>query len=54
MRASEEQARVELGAGRARDRKFFVRVTECLLNTCESDMSKRINTTHNLWYNGAE
>jgi len=45
-------ARVEFGAGQAWDKKFFVKVTECWLNTCESDMSKQINATESLWYKG--
>ena len=37
-------------AGRARDKKFFVRVTECWLNACESDMNNKINAKRSLWY----
>jgi len=48
MRADVGRARVELGAGRGRDKKFFVWVTECWLNACESDMSK---TVESFWYN---
>jgi len=41
----------ELGARRARDKKLFVRVTECWHNACESDISKKLNATENLCYN---
>ena len=30
------------GAGRARDKKFFVRVSECPPYACESEMSKKL------------
>ena len=29
-----------------------MRVTECCLNACESDMSKKANATESLWYKG--
>jgi len=35
-----------------RDMKFFVQVTQCLLNARESDMSKKFNATQSLWYKG--
>jgi len=38
------------GAGRAGDKKFFVRVTECWPYACESDMSKKFNATESLRY----
>ena len=36
----------------ARNKKFFVRVTECWLSACE--WAKKVNATQNLWYKGAE
>ena len=54
MRADAGRARVEIGAVLVRDMKFFLRVTECWLNTCASDVSKKINASENLWYNGVE
>ena len=45
MSTSVGQAWVELGAGRAWDKKFFVRATECWPNAGESDTSKKFNTT---------
>jgi len=51
---AELRVRVEFGAGRARDKKLFVRVTECLLNACEIDMCKNNNATQSMWYNGVE
>jgi len=32
---------VRAGVGREQDKKLFVRVTECWLNACESEMSKK-------------
>ena len=34
------------------DKKFFVRVTECCLNPCESYMSKKFNAAKSLRYKG--
>jgi len=48
MRAG--SARVDPGAGR--DKKFFVRVTECWPNACESDVGKKFSATESLWYKG--
>jgi len=36
-------------AGAGRDKKFFVRIIECSLNTCECDMSKKDIVTESLW-----
>jgi len=41
-------------ASRERVKKFFVLVTECWLNACESDMSKKLNATEGLWYKSVE
>ena len=41
-------------AGRERDKKFFVRVTECWLYGRESDTTKKFNATESLWYKGVE
>jgi len=54
MRAGAGQERVELGAGRAEDKNFFVGVSECWLNACESDMCKKLNATKGLWYEGVK
>ena len=43
---------VVFGAGRVRDKKFFVRATGCWLNACENDVSKKFNATESLWYKG--
>ena len=44
------RVRVGLGAGRARDKKFFVRVTECWPSACESKMNKKFNATERFRY----
>jgi len=44
----------ELCAGRTRDKKFFVRGSECWLNACESEISKIINPAESLWRKGVE
>jgi len=45
------RTQVELGAGRERVKKFFVRVNECWPNACESDMDEKFNATESLSYN---
>ena len=52
-RNSQRCVRVRGGSG-APDKNFFVGVTGCWLNACESEMSKKFNVRESLWCKGVE